>query len=336
MAPLFKTRHYFRRPKQGWNSKRAVHFRPEGGQQKALPPPLKMAPAEGAEYLWVVMAASRLELNLVRLLCRCEAMAAERRDPDEWRLEKYVGALEDMLQALKAQASKPASEVINEYSRKVDFLKGMLQAEKLTSSSEKALANQFLAPGRVPTTAKERVPATKTLHLQSRARYTSEMRSELLGTDSTGVRKLENSKRNSLLLPAWPVLLPEPELDVRKRTGVAGPRPGDEKQSAAELDLVLQRHQNLQEKLAEEMLGLARSLKTNTLAAQSVIKKDNQTLSHSLKMADQNLEKLKTESERLEQHTQKSVNWLLWAMLIIVCFIFISMILFIRIMPKLK
>ncbi|MBZ3872381.1 Vesicle transport protein USE1 [Sciurus carolinensis] len=250
------------------------------------------------------MAASRLELNLVRLLCRCEAMAAEKRDPDEWRLEKYVGALEDMLQALKAQTSKPASEVINDYSRKVDFLKGMLQAEKLTSSSEKALANQFLTPGRVPTTARERVPATKTVHLQSRARYTSEMR--------------------------------KPERDVRKRSGVAGPRPADEKQSAAELDLVLQRHQNLQEKLSEEMLDLARSLRTNTLAAQSVIKKDNQTLSHSLKMADQNLEKLKTESERLEQHTQKSVNWLLWAMLIVVCFIFISMILFIRIMPKLK
>lgn len=37
------------------------------------------------------MAASRLELNLVRLLCRCEAMAAEKRDPDEWRLEKVRG-----------------------------------------------------------------------------------------------------------------------------------------------------------------------------------------------------------------------------------------------------
>ena len=60
-------------------------------------------------------------------------MAAEKREPDEWRLEKYVGALEDMLQALKVQASKPASEVISEYSRKVDFLKGMLQAEKLVS-----------------------------------------------------------------------------------------------------------------------------------------------------------------------------------------------------------
>ncbi|GAB1293307.1 USE1-like protein [Apodemus speciosus] len=245
-------------------------------------------------------------------------MAAEKREPDEWRLEKYVGALEDMLQALKVQASKPASEVISEYSRKVDFLKGMLQAEKLTSSSEKALANQFLAPGRVPTTARERVPATKTVHLQSRARYTSEMRSELLGTEPSG----------------------DCEADLRKRacgvSSVKWPRPADEKQSASELDLVLQRHQGLQEKLAEEMLGLARSLKTNTLAAQSVIKKDNQTLSHSLKMADQNLEKLKLESERLEQHAQKSVNWLLWAMLIVVCFVFISMILFIRIMPRLK
>uniref|UniRef100_A0A2K5XG89 Vesicle transport protein USE1 n=1 Tax=Mandrillus leucophaeus TaxID=9568 RepID=A0A2K5XG89_MANLE len=214
------------------------------------------------------MAASRLELNLVRLLSRCEAMAAEKRDPDEWRLEKYVGALEDMLQALKVHASKPASEVINEYSWKVDFLKGMLQAEKLTSSSEKALANQFLAPGRVPTTARERVPATKTVHLQSRARYTSEMRSELLGT---------------------------PEMDVRKRT------------EAIQAPVLL-----------------------------TPFPPSPQTLSHSLKMADQNLEKLKTESERLEQHTQKSVNWFLWAMLIIVCFIFISMILFIRIMPKLK
>lgn len=59
-----------------------------------------------------------------------------------------------------------------------------------------------------------------------------------------------------------------------------GPRSADGKQSASELDLVLQRHQDLQEKLAEEMLGLARSLKTNTLAAQSVIKKDNQVWEH--------------------------------------------------------
>ncbi|NWI83602.1 USE1 protein, partial [Dryoscopus gambensis] len=225
---------------------------------------------------------------------------------------QYVAALEDMLRELKKQSSsKPAPELLNEYSRKVDFLKGLLEAEKLSSSMEKALANQFLAPGRTPTTAKERTPATKTVHLQTKARCTGQMRSELLGTVW---------KCKSLFFPLC---------SCRGLTS-------DEKQSAVELDAVLQHHQDVQEKLAEEMLSLARSLKNNTLAAQNVIKQDNQTLSHSLRMADQNFEKLKDESDRLEQHAKKSVDWLLWIMLIVVCFIFISMILFIRIFPKLK
>ncbi|NXT20437.1 USE1 protein, partial [Syrrhaptes paradoxus] len=211
--------------------------------------------------------------------------------------------------------SKPAPELLNEYSRKVDFLKGLLEAEKLSSSTEKALANQFLAPGRTPTTTKERTPATKTVHLQTKARCTGKMRSELLGTVCQPARKYK-----SLFC------------FLCSCRGLAS----DEKQSAVELDAVLQRHQDMQEKLAEEMLSLARSLKNNTLAAQNVIKQDNQTLSHSLRMADQNFEKLKDESDRLEQHAKKSVNWLLWIMLIVVCFIFISMILFIRIFPKLK
>ncbi|KFW02167.1 Vesicle transport protein USE1, partial [Eurypyga helias] len=216
--------------------------------------------------------------------------------------------------------SKPAPELLNEYSRKVDFLKGLLEAEKLASSTEKALANQFLAPGRTPTTTKERTPATKIVHLQTKARCTGKMRSELLGTVCFGAAA-------SLLLVYRFCFFP-----LSSCRGLAS----DEKQSAVELDAVLQHHQDMQEKLAEEMLSLARSLKNNTLAAQNVIKQDNQTLSHSLRMADQNFEKLKDESDRLEQHAKKSVNWLLWIMLIVVCFIFISMILFIRIFPKLK
>lgn len=52
--------------------------------------------------------------------------------------------------------------------------------------------------------------------------------------------------------------------------------PLDERQSAAELEAVLQHHHSLQEKLAEDMLHLARNLKNNTLAAHSIIKQDNQ------------------------------------------------------------
>lgn len=135
--------------------------------------------------------------------------------------------------------SKPTAEVLTEYTRKVDFLKGLLEAERLvsvvllkttvcrlhflftmltlksehqqtvfffiviyyirfplemlfltyvslvlvqSSTTEKALANQFLAPGRTPTIANERMPATKTVHMQTKARCTEEMRDELLGT----------------------------------------------------------------------------------------------------------------------------------------------------------
>lgn len=34
------------------------------------------------------MAASRLEINFIRLLSRCEAIASEKRQETEWRLEK--------------------------------------------------------------------------------------------------------------------------------------------------------------------------------------------------------------------------------------------------------
>uniref|UniRef100_A0AAQ4P5P8 Vesicle transport protein USE1 n=1 Tax=Gasterosteus aculeatus aculeatus TaxID=481459 RepID=A0AAQ4P5P8_GASAC len=252
--------------------------------------------------------ASRLEINFIRLLSRCESIASEKRGETEWRLEKYVGALEEMLVALRKSLSKPTAEIMTEYSRKVDFLKGLLEAEKLPSPSEKALANQFLAPGRTPTIGNERMPASKTVHMQTKARCTGEMRAELLGTVGTL------------------------ETDLRNRKGL----PVDERQSAAELEAVMQHHHNLQEKLAEDMLNLARNLKNNTLAAQNIIKQDNQTLSQSMRQADVNFEKLKTESERLEQHTKKSVNWLLWLMLILVSFSFISMILFIRIFPRLR
>ncbi|XP_061739120.1 vesicle transport protein USE1 [Nerophis ophidion] len=257
----------------------------------------------------LVNMASRLEINFVRLLSRCESIASDKRAEAEWRLEKYVGALEEMLVALRKSTSKPTAEVLTEYTRKVDFLKGLLEAEKLSSPTEKALANQFLAPGRTPTIAQERMPVTKTVHMQTKARCTGQMRDELLGTD-----------------------LSSKETDLRNRRGL----PLDERQSAAELDAILAHQHNLQEKIAEDMLNLARNLKNNTLAAQSIIKQDNQTLGQSMRQADVNLEKLKTESERLEQHAKKSVNWLLWLMLVLVSFTFISMILFIRLFPRLR
>ena len=60
----------------------------------------------------------------------------------------------------------------------------------------------------------------------------------------------------------------------------------------------------------------------------------HQTLEHSSKLADSNFEKLKRESERLEELTQRSCSWWIWIMLITVCVVFMCMIMFIRLFPK--
>ncbi|XP_078473249.1 vesicle transport protein USE1 [Lampetra fluviatilis] len=251
------------------------------------------------------MSGGRLHINFVRLLARCESLVADNRGHD-WRLDKYIGALQDQLAELKRQASKPSPELLKEYTTKVEFLKGLLLAEKLPTASEKALAAQLLAPGRTPTTPSEVTPTSKTAHLQASARYHGEMRDELLGSTT---HEFGNG--------------------VRKRTAgsVTDNQPAD-------IDAVLQHHNNMQEKLADEMLLLARNLKNTSLIAHNIIQQDNKTMTQSLKMADVNYEKLKVESERLEQHTKRAANWWIWIMLVVVCFIFITMILFIRIFPK--
>ncbi|XP_016121453.1 vesicle transport protein USE1-like, partial [Sinocyclocheilus grahami] len=164
------------------------------------------------------------------------------------------------------------------YNRKVDFLKGLLEADKLPSPAEKSLANQFLAPGRTPTISSERTPASKTVHIQSKARCAEDMRKELMST----VRLFS-------------------------------------------LSTALFRYSCFYGML--NFLGLCNKNKPNSRHI---------TLTQSMRQADMNFEKLKTESERLEQHAKKSVNWFLWLMLIVVSFTFISMILFIRLFPRLR
>jgi len=58
-----------------------------------------------------------------------------------------------------------------------------------------------------------------------------------------------------------------------------------------------------------------------------------QKLEESVKITDTNFSKLKTESDRLEKHTQ-TCSWWIWIMLVIVTFTFLSMILFMKLFSK--
>lgn len=237
---------------------------------------------------------SRLETNFRRLLSQCNRLVAEGKF-QEWRLETYVSSLESMLLDLKQNPSCPEKEVMADYSRQVEFLKGVLRADKLPTPSEKAMAHQLIPRGF--TVSNEKI--TKEIHLKTSEKYTDEMRKELLGNDG-----------------------------VRHRTVSDSP---DE-----DYDTILKYHQTMQEKVAEEMVLFARNLKENSLLAGAIVRKDTEMVEKSSKLTDQNYDRLKVESSRLEQHTKQGCSYWIWLMLILVCATFISMVMFMKVFTKSK
>ncbi|XP_067039318.1 vesicle transport protein USE1-like [Acropora muricata] len=264
----------------------------------------------------VNMAASRLEINFRRLLERCETMAAELQDDKEnvnWRLEKYVTTLHKQLTELKKSSSQPSADTMNEFGKKVEFLNGLIATQKLKSPTKKFIASQQLVRplsqmlGQT-TTSKERPKArAQELHIRAKSQINKEMRKELLENDK---RDDTDGLRNRLL----------------------GEKKGDTNDDS--IDTVLQYHQNMQENIAEEMIKMAQNLKHTSIMANNIIKEDNKALEQATKLADSNFEKLKRESERLEELTQAPCSWWMWIMLIIVCIVFMFMIMFIRLFPK--
>jgi SNARE protein 1 len=140
------------------------------------------------------MAVSQLEVNFTRLLARCEGMAADKKFLD-WRLDKYLIALDEMLVQLSnippsnSTVTRPPPDMIAAYKKKVDFLKNLLTTEKLTNAGEKAvLSSQLLGGSHTgplqATAADQTLGKTTELQLAAKARVTHELREELLGNRS--------------------------------------------------------------------------------------------------------------------------------------------------------
>lgn len=178
-----------------------------------------------------------------------------------------------------------------------------MEAEKLPTASEKAMANQFLSPGLLSSPKHSR---SKELHLQTKARYLQEMREELL-----------DNKCNSY---------DSGDLRLRQKY--------QENKEIKDLDAVLRYHHSMQEKVAEEMVALAQNLKQNSLLAGHFIRKDTETLQKASHLTDQNYSRLKVETDRLEKHSKRCCNWWVWLVLGSVCITFLWMIVFMRLFPK--
>ncbi|XP_076813177.1 vesicle transport protein USE1-like isoform X1 [Clavelina lepadiformis] len=248
------------------------------------------------------VSMSRNEINLIRLLARCEEMAAKNED-DDWRLEKYVETLEQLLQETSKQGNRqPNDETLKEYNKKINFLKEFLATKKLPSIAEKALANQLLIPSKSQTISS--VVASPTgQHIKHVAatKYSSEMRKELMSKES------------------------DKQGNLRQRSAPTKSHNTDE---------MLRIQQDQHERIAEDMISIARNLKHNITVSGKIIRDDTKVLHKASKKAEENISQLKHESTRLESHLHKGTNWWLWIALAVVCITFLFMIFFIRFVPK--
>jgi SNARE protein 1 len=95
----------------------------------------------------------------------------------------------------------------------------------------------------------------------------------------------------------------------------------------------MERHRRNQESIAQEMMGIARSLKENAKTAQNIITGDNKVLEKTNVQADQNITAVETQTDRVKDHN-RGCPWGTILLLVVVFFVFIAMVLFIRIIPK--
>ncbi|KYB26664.1 vesicle transport protein USE1 [Tribolium castaneum] len=203
------------------------------------------------------MGLSRQEVNLRRLLAKCELMCKSKQKDDD-RMPKYVESLEDMYQEVK-KMSDPNYEFLLTYQRRIAAIKADLG---ITTS-----------------------------------KYPPENDTELL--------------RESLL-------------GVRHRKGP----------ETSDLDQVLNFHENMQQKITDDMLILTKNLKEQSELANKIIKKDTEVVSRSAQLTDQNYSKLSAESNKLAEHSKRAWKCWMWIMLLVVVVVFINMVLFMKVMKK--
>lgn len=91
---------------------------------------------------------------------------------------------------------------------------------------------------------------------------------------------------------------------------------------------------DIQEKIAESMLQLAKNLKEQTQTANKILRKDTEVVQASSKMTEKNFGSLKKESDKLNEHSKRAWKCWMWIMIGIVMAIFIFMVMFMKLMKK--
>lgn len=239
---------------------------------------------------------SRNEVDFLRLLKQCQKIA----DQKSWRLERYVDTLNDYLEKLRNQNVNCLSrDTLEEYGRKIQYLRGIIETEKLPSAEKRLLAAELLAPDR----------ETKASHLITKNKYHEQMRQELLLSNCyrTGSMKLTGAGR---------------DITNSKRNANKNGKGANDDES------------DVNEEITQNLLELTNNIRENMQAAQAIIQKDNETLAKVATSADGVGVKLQKNTDKLSEFVRKGCQCGIWVALVLVTCTFLMMVVFIRLFPK--
>uniref|UniRef100_T1HUS0 Vesicle transport protein USE1 n=3 Tax=Rhodnius TaxID=13248 RepID=T1HUS0_RHOPR len=163
---------------------------------------------------------------------------------------------------------------MNTYFQRIAFLKGVLRVHDEETPLDKVVALQ-LAP-------KGNNEDSKELHHFTNEAVGTQLREELL-TKKSG--KLKRRKTYG---------------DIDKT----------EPEGSNDLDALLKYHHTMQEKIADDMLVLARNIKEQSLLAGNIIRNDSHVVEKSSALADKNVDQLKVHSDKLQENNKKT--WQCW------------------------
>ncbi|CAL4122892.1 unnamed protein product, partial [Meganyctiphanes norvegica] len=189
----------------------------------------------------------------------------------------------------------PNEETLKHYRRQVDFLRGIIEAEKCPEVLESATVSQLIPHG--PATTSDNSLAQQ-IHHKTQAKTTNRLRQDLLGID--------------------------PEGDG----GELRNRGGSSHVSTDDFQSQMLSQEEKRDRVVEDMIAMTREWKEQSKIANKIIKKDVDVLDKSSKQADTNQAQLKVESNRLAEYNKRACNFWIWIMIIFVCFTFIVLSIF--------
>ena len=245
---------------------------------------------------------SRTEINLTRLLTKCQEMANNSTDLSaEWRLPKFVAKCEELFTTLPKppDTTAPSQDNLMEFQNKIQFLKSIIPPDQslVESNTESTSSPKPVLSVPLPQGAGlARDTISKQIYQKASERQHASVRDELFGTD-----------------------------DQKGSMGLQG----------VSLDKILAEHRDQQERVAEEMIKLTQSLKEQSQVAGTIIRGDTAKLEQSSAMAESNLGKLGVEAKRVGEFSARgNCRCWIWLMMAIVVLTFVGMVLMMRLFSK--